>query len=163
MAKLPIIALIRKFQRRGIRRTALLLLEAVKRSRNLHPIVMGFSAGLAIAVVPTSTPGLIAALGLATLFRWNVAATLAGSMLVNPFSHLFFLLLDFRVGTWISGRPFAPSLANGSVSQFIFKNLGDLYVGGIVAGAVVFVLSYCGIYSAVWWWRRGRKLKTAFP
>jgi uncharacterized protein (DUF2062 family) len=61
-------------------------------------VALGFALGVFIGVFPTFGLGIPVALFLAALFRWNKAAALLGTLLVNPLTTPFFWSLSGAVG-----------------------------------------------------------------
>jgi len=61
-------------------------------------VALGFALGVFIGVFPTFGIGIPVALFLAALFRWNKAAALTGTLLMNPLTTPFFWSLSGTVG-----------------------------------------------------------------
>lgn len=81
--------------KRGFRH---LYLRLVRVADDPVHIALGFALGVFIGVFPTFGIGIPVALFLAALFRWNKAAALTGTLLMNPLTTPFFWSLSGTVG-----------------------------------------------------------------
>ena len=121
-------------------------------------IAVGFAVGLFLSVIPTFGLGMVAALALAPLLGANLVSTYLGTLIVNPFTAIFFYGLDYAVGAAILGdgrqvqlpRTLSDCLA--TAREIVLP----LYVGGVVVAAVVSVASFAIILRAATSYRRRR-------
>lgn len=64
----------------------------------------GFALGLSLSLVPIPFAGMLLALAVAPLLRCNLAATYAGTAVVNPFTGPFIYFAELWLGLGVMGR-----------------------------------------------------------
>lgn len=78
-------------------------LRLVRVSGDPVHVALGFSLGVFLGIFPTFGLGIPVAVGLATLFRWNRASALLGSLVMNPVTTPFFWSLSWSAGALLLG------------------------------------------------------------
>jgi hypothetical protein len=119
----------------------------------------GFALGLFLSVIPTFGLGMVAALALAPLLKLNLPATYAGTLVVNPFTGVFFYAADYFVGAWILGIENAAKIPTtfAEAKEFILGAPLPWYLGGIILAAALAIVAYVGIYWGVRRFQNRRK------
>lgn len=115
----------------------------LSRSRDsCQEISIGAALGTFISVFPTFGFGTLLVLLLSRFLKFNLVIALATSIISNPFTSPFFLLLSYKVGVLITGNTIKFELENW------FKTLqetgatiliGSSLVSSIMGGAAYFI------------------------
>ncbi|MBI4978684.1 MAG: DUF2062 domain-containing protein [Spirochaetes bacterium] len=149
-------------KKNGIKRIFRVLILMLKRTRTPHRLALGFALGLFLSILPIPVAGMFIALGIAVFFRLNIISTYLGTLIVNPVTGVFFLMLDYRVGTFLFGTPFIKKLGAGvKVTDFILANIREIAAGSLVVAVLLGALSYGVIYIAARIWRRAHDEESA--
>jgi hypothetical protein len=70
-----------------------------------HSIAAGAASGIAISFIPLIGFHLLGAFALCWLFRGNYLAGVIGSLVGNPWTLPFLFASDYRLGSYLLGRP----------------------------------------------------------
>jgi len=74
----------------------------ISRSRgSVNEIAFGASIGAFFAVFPTFGVGILMVIFLSRIFRFNLVAAVSSSIISNPLTSPFFMLLSFKIGSLI--------------------------------------------------------------
>jgi uncharacterized protein (DUF2062 family) len=141
-----------------------LYLRLVRVSGDPVHVALGFSLGVFLGVFPTFGIGIPLALGLATLFRWNRAAALLGSLVMNPVTTPFFWSLSAAAGALLFGldRETVLAFAAGKGRGEIFSEMALVYLAGnVVVALATSALAYALALRAVRLYREERERRLA--
>ena len=120
-------------------------LKIVRANDTPPKVAAGVAVGVFLGVFPTFGLGLVLAYILAIIFRINKAATLAGSLIMNPLTTPFFWALSAVLGGALIGSD-RDILLKELYSGQIFKVLGPAFyaymLGNILISVVFAVISY---------------------
>jgi uncharacterized protein len=83
------------------RKAKLFFLKLARDRASVHEIALGAAIGTFISVFPTFGFGTLLVLLLYRFLKFNLVAALAMSVISNPFTSPFFMVLSFKVGTLI--------------------------------------------------------------
>jgi uncharacterized protein len=83
------------------RKAKLFFLKLARDRASVHEIALGAGIGAFISVFPTFGFGTLLVLLLYRFLKFNLVAALAMSVISNPFTSPFFMVLSFKVGTLI--------------------------------------------------------------
>ncbi|MCB9988234.1 MAG: DUF2062 domain-containing protein [Rhodospirillales bacterium] len=137
-----------------------------------HKITGGLALGAAISFTPFIGTHFVQAVLFSWLFRFNVLASLAGTVLGNPWTFPFLFWTSYTVGAWIvrlagfgdfialpDDMNFGELLLQPrEFVDYIFNNpvkiLLPFGVGGYVAGALFWPLAYGFLYYPVYMLRK---------
>lgn len=103
-----------------------------------HEIAGGMAVGMAVSFTPLIGTHLLQALLFAWLFRLNVLAAFAATVIGNPWTFPFIFWLDYRVGAWVFGL-FG---MEGAAALMML-------VGGVLCALLVWPLAYMVLYYPV--------------
>ena len=128
-------------------------------------IAGGFSIGVALSLVPIPFAGMLVALALAPILRFNLPATYLGTAVVNPFTRPFIYFAELWLGMTLLGRP-TPAFAELSelgVMQW-WRLFQDLVVPFMLGGALLSAVALAVCFPAiVWAVRRYRVYRAQHP
>lgn len=125
-----------------IRKTKILFWKVSKSRDSEIKIAWGAAIGTFISVFPTFGFGTLLVLLLSRFFKFNLLIALATSVISNPFTSPFFLLLSYKVGLFLLGKQIQFELENWkkNFSETGFTILtGSLIVSGIMAIVAFYV------------------------
>jgi hypothetical protein len=125
-----------------IRKTKILFWKVSKSRDSEIKIAWGAAIGTFISVFPTFGFGTLLVLLLSRFFKFNLLIALATSVISNPFTSPFFLLLSYKVGSFLFGNQIQFELENWkkNFSETGFTILtGSLIVSGIMAIVAFYV------------------------
>ena len=125
-----------------IRKTKILFWKVSKSRDSEIKIAWGAAIGTFISVFPTFGFGTLLVLLLSRFFKFNLLIALATSVISNPFTSPFFLLLSYKVGLFLFGKQIQFELENWkkNFSETGFTILtGSLIVSGIMAIVAFYV------------------------
>jgi uncharacterized protein len=83
------------------RRAKLFFIKLARDRASVHEIALGAGIGTFISVFPTFGFGTLLVLLLYRFLKFNLVAALAMSVISNPFTSPFFMVLSFKVGSLI--------------------------------------------------------------
>ncbi len=121
-----------------------------------HKIAAGFGIGVCLGILPATGP--VAAVIVATIFKINKVAALAGSLLTNTWLSVVTFVLAIKIGSvilnldWQAIHVQIQSIIKDFHWQNLFKAsvfniLKPLLIGYVVVGAAAGLLSYASIFS----------------
>ena len=87
-----------------IRKTKILFWKVSKSRDSEIKIAWGAAIGTFVSVFPTFGFGTLLVLLLSRFFKFNLLIALATSVISNPFTSPFFLLLSYKVGSFLFGN-----------------------------------------------------------
>lgn len=125
-----------------IRKTKILFWKVSKSRDSEIKIAWGAAIGTFISVFPTFGFGTLLVLLLSRFFKFNLLIALATSVISNPFTSPFFLLLSYKAGLFLLGKQIQFELENWkkNFSETGFTILtGSLIVSGIMAIVAFYV------------------------
>ena len=125
-----------------IRKTKILFWKVSKSRDSEIKIAWGAAIGTFISVFPTFGFGTLLVLLLSRFFKFNLLIALATSVISNPFTSPFFLVLSYKVGSFLFGKQIQFELENWkkNFSETGFTILtGSLIVSGIMAIVAFYV------------------------
>jgi len=137
--------------------------EIAKSHDNVNEIAWGAAIGTFISVFPTFGFGTVLVLVLSRIYKFNLAIALATSIISNPFTSPFFMILNFKVGSWLLNNNVRFDVDNwkenlGKTGLNIF--LGSFIVSGLMAVAAYYFSKYMVVkYRAI---REKKKQKKNF-
>lgn len=113
----------------------------IARSHNsTEEIARGAAIGTFISVFPTFGFGTPLVLILSRVFKFNLAIALAASIISNPFTSPFFMLLNYEVGSILLNTHIAFDAENWKEN---LKDTGlSILVGSIIVSGVMALLAY---------------------
>jgi uncharacterized protein len=83
------------------RKAKLFFIKLARDRASVHEIALGAAIGTFISVFPTFGFGTLLVLLLYRFLKFNLVAALAMSVISNPFTSPFFMVLSFKVGSLI--------------------------------------------------------------
>lgn len=108
-------------------------------------VAQGFALGVFIAMTPTAGLHTALAFLFAAFLRQNKMAAMIGTLLTNPLTLVPFYYCTYKVGGWFVRKPDPSSFSPESIQDF-FHLGGDLliplWIGGVIVGLVLAVISY---------------------
>lgn len=118
------------------RKIKLFFLKLARERASTYEISLGAAIGTFISVFPTFGLGMPLVAILSRFFKFNVVVALAFSVISNPFTSPFFLLMSYKVGSVITGSQIDLSADNwkSTLSEAgIAVLLGTFLVSGVTA------------------------------
>lgn len=110
-----------------------------------NEIAIGAALGTFISVFPTFGFGTPLVLVLSRIYKFNLAIALATSIISNPFTSPFFMILNFKVGSWLLNTNITfdvdhwkENLGQTGLSIFV----GSFIVSGLMAAGAYFFSKY---------------------
>ena len=118
-----------------------------------HTIAAGFACGAAISFTPFIGLHFVLAALLAWVIGGNVIASAFGTVVGNPWTFPIIWIGIYRLGTLMIGGEVAPGLPESLSITYIFDHpvavLLPMSLGGIMAGAVVWLAVYWSVLGVV--------------
>ena len=116
----------------------------ISRARgSVNEIASGASIGAFFAVFPTFGIGILMVIGLSRIFRFNLIAAVSSSIISNPLTSPFFMLLSFKIGALILN----PEI-NFNIKEWKHQ-LGDarlsILIGALIVSSTVSLIVYFGV------------------
>jgi cardiolipin synthase A/B len=127
------------------RRAKLFFLKLARDRASVHEIGLGAGIGTFISVFPTFGFGTLLVLLLYRFLKFNLVAALAMSVISNPFTSPFFMVLSFKVGSLILNTNVQFSLENwkDNLSETGIVILwGSLLVSGVMGLLAYFITTF---------------------
>ncbi len=124
------------------RKAKLLFLKLARDRASVHEIALGASIGTFISVFPTFGLGTLLVLLLYRFLKFNLVAALAMSVISNPFTSPFFMVLSFKIGSLILNTNVQFSIKNwkDNLSETgIIILWGSLLVSGVMGLLAYFI------------------------
>lgn len=114
--------------------------KIAKSHNSTEEIAWGAAIGTFISVFPTFGFGTPLVLVLSRVFKFNLAIALAASIISNPFTSPFFMLLNYEVGAILLNTHFAFDIDNWK------ENLKDtgltILTGSVIVSGLMALLAY---------------------
>lgn len=122
------------------RKLKLFFIKLARARASTEEISWGAAIGTFISVFPTFGFGMPFVILLSKIFKFNLIAALALSIVSNPFTSPFFMVLSYKIGSMILGRRIEYNIENWK------ENLGDtgivLLIGSVIVSGTLSVLAY---------------------
>lgn len=118
------------------RKIKLFFIKLARERASTYEISLGAAIGTFISVFPTFGLGMPLVAILSRFFKFNVVVALAFSVISNPFTSPFFLLMSYKVGSVITGSQIDFNADNwkSTLSEAgIAVLLGTFLVSGVTA------------------------------
>jgi uncharacterized protein len=127
------------------RRAKLFFLKLARDRASVHEIALGAGIGTFISVFPTFGFGTLLVLLLYRFLKFNLVAALAMSVISNPFTSPFFMVLSFKVGSLIlnTNVQFSIKTWKDNLSETgIIILWGSLLVSGVMGLLAYFITKF---------------------
>jgi uncharacterized protein (DUF2062 family) len=127
------------------RRAKLFFLKLARDRASVNEIALGASIGTFISVFPTFGFGTFLVLLLYRFLKFNLVAALAMSIISNPFTSPFFMVLSFKVGSLILNTKvqFSIKTWKDNLSETgIIILWGSLLVSGVIGFLAYFMTKF---------------------
>jgi uncharacterized protein (DUF2062 family) len=115
-------------------------IKLAKERASTVEIARGAGIGTFISVFPTFGAGMFLVVFLNKVMKFNLMAALALSVISNPFTSPFFMVLSYKIGAFITGSKIEFNLDNWD------KNLSDtafvMLIGSLLVSAIMGLLAY---------------------
>lgn len=123
-----------------IRQLKLFFLKLARARASTTEIAWGAGIGTFISVFPTFGLGMPLVVLLSKFFKFNLVAALALSVVSNPFTSPFFMVLSYKIGAIILGSTIEFDIKNWK------DNLNDtgmaILIGSFIVSGTMSVLAY---------------------
>jgi uncharacterized protein (DUF2062 family) len=110
-------------------------------------VVPGFSLGLFLAFTPFPIHTLLGVF-MALVLRVNIAATIIGTLLMNPLTMVPMFLFAYRLGSFlldIEPQPFQPELTMQWFTHGFLNVWQPMLLGCLLCGALTSIVGYIGL------------------
>lgn len=137
-----------------------LYLKLIRANDSPHKAAMGMALGVALGIFPTFGAGTILAIVLASLFKWNKASALLGSMIMNPFTTPFVWSASAFLGSFLTGYDWGKvleELKNGAIFDVMSGPCRVYLLGNTVLAILIAGVSYIIVFRIVTLSRKNRK------
>ncbi|MDI6794385.1 MAG: DUF2062 domain-containing protein [bacterium] len=137
-----------------------LYLRLIRANDSPHKAAMGMALGVALGIFPTFGAGAILAIVLASLFKWNKASALLGSMIMNPFTTPFVWSASALLGSFLTGYDWGmvlEELKNGAMFDVMSASCRVYLLGNTVLALLIAGVSYIVVFRIVNLSRKTRK------
>lgn len=132
-----------------------------------YKIAAGLAIGVFIGIFPTGYLGSLLAIALATLFRVNRVAAVAGTLIMNPFTAPFIYVFSYTLGYFLFYRVFMnpllllkQKLYSEGITQAIAKGVVFPYlIGNTILSIILSFLFYWITFRLVLKYKKNRKRK----
>ena len=115
-------------------------IKIAKAEGSVEEIAKGAAIGTFISVFPTFGFGFIFVLFLYRFYKFNLIAATGTSVISNPFTSPFFMLLSYKVGSLLLGSRFVFDSNNWRAN---LKNTGlALLLGSFIVSGALSVVAY---------------------
>ena len=139
------------------RRLKLFFLKLARARASTLEIAWGAAIGTFISVFPTFGFGILLVFLLHRFFKFNLMAALALSVISNPFTSPFFMVLSYNIGSAITGNEIAFNIDNWK------ENLSDtgiiLLVGALIVSSAASIIAYFVVKYSVQEYRMRKENK----
>lgn len=138
--------------------------KIIRTQNTPHEIALSFSVGAFIGVMPTFGIASILCIIVATFFKLNIAVTVLGSWISNPWTSPIFYTISYEIGKHLI--IFLPILNNYNYSylpkfHIIIKTLQYMVIGGIILGLIIAIICYIIIYNITLIYQEKKRMKNA--
>lgn len=121
-----------------------------------NEIALGAAIGSFFGVFPTFGVGIVIVLLLYRFIRFNIIAATSASLISNPFTSPFFILLSYQVGKWLTNTRVAFDAEHWTEN---LKEVGWIvFLGAIVVSSTVSIIVYFSARIMVTRWRKLRQV-----
>ncbi|WP_051385084.1 DUF2062 domain-containing protein [Flavobacterium enshiense] len=114
--------------------------KIAKSHNSAEEIAWGAAIGTFISVFPTFGLGTPLVIVLSRILKFNLAIALAASIISNPFTSPFFMLLNYKIGSLFFENPIVFDVDNWK------ENLKDtgltILIGAIIVSGAMAVIAY---------------------
>ncbi|HSD14643.1 MAG TPA: DUF2062 domain-containing protein [Flavobacterium sp.] len=114
--------------------------KIAKSNSSAEEIAWGAAIGTFISVFPTFGLGMLLVIVLSRLLKFNLTIALAASIISNPFTSPFFMLLNYKVGSLFFDSPIVFDVDNWK------DNLKDtglaIFIGSLIVSGSLAVIAY---------------------
>lgn len=122
------------------KRVKLFFLKLAKARASVREIAWGAFIGTFISVFPTFGLGMPLVILLSRVFKFNLVAAIALSVVSNPFTSPFFMLSSYKVGALITGSTIEFTINNWKEN---LKTTGlSLLLGSFIISSTLAVIAY---------------------
>lgn len=124
----------------------------VKIDATPEQVAGGFATGVFTGITPTMGLGALIAAGFAALFRWNLAASVAGNIVGLPPILFGVWAASAALGAWLFGLSYAEAhlaFKSGTVWSSGMQYVWAYIVGNAILAAVSVPLSYWVVLRAL--------------
>jgi uncharacterized protein (DUF2062 family) len=122
------------------RKLKLFFIKLARARASTEEISCGAAIGTFISVFPMFGFGMPLVVLLGKFFKFNLIAALALSVVSNPFTSPFFMVLSYKIGSIVLGRKIEYNIENWK------ENLGDtgilLLIGSLIVSGLLSVVAY---------------------
>ena len=126
---------------------------------SVNEIASGASLGAFFAVFPTFGIGVLMVIILSRIFHFNLIAALSSSIISNPLTSPFFMLLSFKIGSLIMSPEIDFNLKEWK------HQLGEagltILIGAVIVSSTVSLIVYFGVKYFVQKYRMRKVKQTA--
>lgn len=144
------------------RRVKLLYLRVLRIDDPPERIARGAAIGAFMGILPTFGLGALLAVVFSFIFRANKAASVIGSMIMNPLTTPFFWTLSILIGSALLGEDGSSMLARFK-NEGMIKGAGEAYLAFLLGNAITSTAFSAAIYfltkAAITRHRRRKALK----
>jgi len=126
-----------------------LYISIVTQNAQPREIATGAAVGIFIGIFPTFGLGLILAVGLSWVFKYNRASAILGSAIMNPITSPFFWFMSLFVGTLIWGGDvdfYISIYKNQGIISLIKKGAVVYFTGNIIVSILFSIIMWLIIY-----------------
>ncbi len=137
-------------------------LRLVRVNDSPHKVAAGFSLGVFLGVFPTFGIAIPLSFVFASLFRFNRASAVVGSLIMNPLTTPFFWSVSATVGGLVFSEDSQKILAMWEKGDKLgtFSRATLIYLAGnLIVSTVMSVAGYLFALNAVRAYRKGRGLQ----
>jgi uncharacterized protein (DUF2062 family) len=139
-------------QHKIIRKTKILFWKVSKSRDSELKIAWGAAIGTFISVFPTFGFGTLLVLLLSRFFKFNLLIALTTSVISNPLTSPFFLLVSYKTGSFLLGKYIQFSLDNW---QSNLRETGvTILIGSLIVSGTMAVLAF---YVSLFFVKKHRK------
>jgi uncharacterized protein (TIGR03546 family) len=146
------------------RRARLLYLKILRIEDPPERIARGAAIGVFMGIVPTFGLGAVFAIAFSFILRANKAASVIGSMIMNPLTTPFFWTLSIMAGSVVLGQD-SSEIIQRVKNEGMVKGVGLAYMvflfGNIMVALVSSLAAYLGVKAAIVRHRRRKAMKAA--
>lgn len=113
-----------------------------------HKLAMGFAIGVFWGIMPTFGIALLLSLPTAVLLRANKLTAILGTLVSNPFTTIFFVPFNIKIGSFILKLP-PPPFSWDILKIENISNIGKSLLTGSTISAIVMAFTSYGLILAV--------------
>jgi uncharacterized protein (DUF2062 family) len=121
-----------------------------------HAVTGGFAIGIAVSFTPFVGTHLLQAFLLCLIFRFNILAGFAGTLIGNPWTFPVIFWANYKIGKfwfeffdWVNVIALPEDITLSVLLTHPVQLMLPLVVGGLVTAPIAFILSYVFLYFPV--------------